>query len=120
MSDTAENNESAVREVMGMFILAFGRGVPKGINVKREVITAIYGVLEKGVKGTIGRKGGGWDTQWQRESNTVLSLMEAVGALSAHLAMQNNDTVVKAANFTQAFESVRATRQGPAAGDWCA
>jgi hypothetical protein len=115
-----DHHHDAVRDIMGMFILAFGRGVPTGIHVRREVVAAIYTVLEPSVRRAIGAGKGGWDEIWRSESNTVLALMEAVGAYASFLTMTQGLTVVDAKQFTDAFASVKAERQGPAAGRWCA
>jgi hypothetical protein len=112
-------------EILGMFMIAFGRGVPTGVNVRRSVVGSIRAALLPGIQFTISKyrgSGGSWEAKWQQESNTVLALMEAVGVLAAHLVMNEHQTVINPKHFTAAFDSVRATRQGKGGapqGEWC-
>ena len=117
--------DQATEEIVGLFVLAFGRGVPVGVHTRKEVISAIRGALYDSVKRTVqkGQANGAWELQWQKESNTVLNFMQSVGNLAARLAFKDGQrTILKKEDFSTAFRLVK-TEHGfspVTEGDWCA
>ncbi len=117
--------DQATEEIVGLFVLAFGRGVPVGVHTRKEVISAIRAALYASVKRTVekGQANGAWELQWQKESNTVLNFMQSVGNLAARLAFKNGQrTIVNAEDFSTALTMVKAEHgfSPIKAGDWCA
>lgn len=116
--------DQATEQIVGLFVLAFGRGVPVGVHTRKEVISAIRDALYNSVKMTVqkGQPNGAWELQWQRESNTVLNFMQSVGNLAARLAFKDGQrTILNANDFKTAFTLVRVEHgfSPDQAGDWC-
>jgi hypothetical protein len=122
--DTDPAIRTATEEILGMFVMAFGHGVPTGIHVRKEVVSAIRDALREGICRTV-TKGwpAAWKVQWQRESNTVLNFMQSVGNLAARYAFADGErTILNADDFNTAFDHVRAEHKPHGYtnfGDWC-
>jgi hypothetical protein len=113
-----KGGRSDVDNILGLFIMAFGRGVGH-LWVRRETIASIRQTLEGPISEVVLKKDD-WNSRWKKASPAVLAMMSRVGNLAAHFAMSSKipHTRITADDFRSAFAVVN-NEHIHISGEWC-
>jgi hypothetical protein len=96
--------DADIEAILGQYLIGFGRGVGN-LHVHRGAVTAARKRCKEWISGYV-NSAHDWNEQWKADAATVIGFMEAVGRLSAHIAMQKSRTTISEADFTAAVNVV--------------